>query len=51
MSHVTKILPRIVMMRIRNKIKPEIAAEQSGFVQGKGTAIGIVILRTLIEST
>ena len=49
MSHVTKILLRIVMMRIRNKIKPEIAAEQSGFVEGKGTANGIFMLRTLIE--
>ena len=37
------------MMRIRNKIKPEIAAEQSGFVEGKGTANGIFMLRTLIE--
>ncbi|GFS15743.1 LINE-1 retrotransposable element ORF2 protein [Elysia marginata] len=37
MSHVTKILLRVVMMRIRSKIKPEIADEQYGFVEGKGT--------------
>ncbi|GFS26516.1 LINE-1 retrotransposable element ORF2 protein [Elysia marginata] len=36
-SHVTKILLRVVMMRIRSKIKPEIADEQYGFVEGKGT--------------
>ena len=39
MSHVTKILLRIVMMRVRNKIRPEIAEEQCGFVEGKGTII------------
>ena len=33
MSHVTKILLRIIMMRVRNKIRPEIAEEQCGFVE------------------
>ncbi|GFS18696.1 LINE-1 retrotransposable element ORF2 protein [Elysia marginata] len=32
MSHITKILLRVIMTRVRNKIKPEIAAEQCGFV-------------------
>ena len=49
MSHVTKILLRIIMMRSRNKIRPEIAAEQCGFVEGKGTANAIFMLRTIIE--
>ncbi|GFO09466.1 DNA replication licensing factor mcm8 [Plakobranchus ocellatus] len=49
MSHVTKLLLRIIMMRVRNKIKPEIAEEQCGFVEGKGTTNAIYILRTLIE--
>ena len=49
MSHVTKLLLRIIMMRIRNKINPEIAEEQCGFVEGKGTTNAIFILRTLIE--
>ena len=49
MSHVTKILLRIIMMRVRNKIKPEIAEEQCGFVEGKGTSNAILKLRTLIE--
>ena len=33
----------------RNKINPEIAEEQCGFVEGKGTTNAIFILRTLIE--
>ncbi|GFN97983.1 dolichyl-phosphate beta-glucosyltransferase [Plakobranchus ocellatus] len=49
MSHITKILLRIVMLRVRNKIKPEIAEEQCGFVEGKGTTNALYILRTLIE--
>ena len=36
-------------MRVRNKINPEIAEEQCGFVEGKGTTNAIFILRTLIE--
>ena len=42
MSHVTKLLLRIIMMRVRNKMNPEIA-------EGKGTTHAIFILRTLIE--
>ena len=49
MSHVTKLLLRIIMMRVRNKLNPEIAEEQCGFVEGKGTTNAIFILRTLIE--
>ena len=49
MSHVTKILLRIIMLRERNKINPEIGEEQCGFVAGKGTSNAIYILRTLIE--
>ncbi|RUS77743.1 hypothetical protein EGW08_014502 [Elysia chlorotica] len=49
MSHMTKILLRIIMKGVRNKIKPEIAEEQCGFVEGKGTANAIFILRNLLE--
>ncbi|GFR85386.1 RNA-directed DNA polymerase from mobile element jockey-like [Elysia marginata] len=49
MSHVTKILLRVVMIRIRNKIKPEIADEQYGFLEGKGTTNAIYTLGTLIQ--
>ncbi|GFO42831.1 endonuclease-reverse transcriptase [Plakobranchus ocellatus] len=48
-SHITKILLKIIKLRIRNKIKPEIAEEQCGFVEDKGTSNAIYILRTLIE--
>ena len=51
MSHVTKILLRIVMMRVRNKVRPEIAEKQCGFVEGKGTSNAIFMLRTIIERT
>ena len=48
-SHLTKILLRIVMGRVRNKVKREIGEEQCGFVEGKGTANGIFLLRNLME--
>ncbi|GFS11191.1 LINE-1 retrotransposable element ORF2 protein [Elysia marginata] len=51
MSHVTKILLRVVMMRVRNRIGQEIAEEHCGFVEGKRTLTtnAIHMLRTLIE--
>ena len=49
MSHITKILLNILMARMRNKITPEIAEEQCGFVKDKGTRNAICMLRTLIE--
>ena len=49
MSHVTKVLLRVILMRVRNKIHPEIAEERCGFVEGKGTANAVYMLRTLIE--
>ena len=49
MSHLTKILLRIIMNRTRNKIRPGIAQEQCGFVEGKGTANAIYTLKTVIE--
>ena len=39
------------MMRVRNKVRPEIAEEQCGFVEGKGTSNAIFMLRTIIERT
>ena len=49
MRHVTKILLRIIMMRIRNKILPEIAQEQCGFIEDKGTVNAQYVIRTIIE--
>ena len=36
-------------MQFRNKIKPELAQEQGGFVEEKGTIKAMYILRTIIE--
>lgn len=49
MSHVTKILARIILKRMRNKINPEIGDEQCGFVADRSTSNAIYILRTLVE--
>ena len=49
MSHVTKILLRIIMLRMRNKIKSEIGDDQCGFDEGKGTTNAIYMLKTLGE--
>ena len=38
MSHVMKVLLRVIMMRERNKIRLEIAEEQCGFVEGNDTS-------------
>ena len=37
LSHITKIILRITMMLVGNKIKPEIAEEQCGFFVGRKT--------------
>ena len=50
MSHITKILlKKILMARMGNKITPEIAEEQCGFVKDKGTRHAIYMIRTLKE--
>jgi len=36
-SHASKILLRIILVRIRVKTETEIADEQAGFRQGRGT--------------
>ncbi|GFR60591.1 endonuclease-reverse transcriptase [Elysia marginata] len=49
MSHATKILLRIVMIRIRSKTRPEVAESKFGFVRNKGTPNAIFTLSMLIE--
>ena len=51
MSHVTKVLLKILMMRMRNKIKSEIAEEQYEFMTDKSRRNAIFIFRMLIERT
>ena len=49
MGHITKLLLRIIMLRIRSKIKLETAEDQCGFVKGKGTINAIVCIYTYSE--
>ena len=49
MSHVTKIILRVILLRARSKIRPEISEEQYGLMQDKGTRNAIYILSTLAE--
>lgn len=49
MSHVTKLLLRICVNRMRKKINFEIAEEQYGFQPDKGTRNAIFVLRVLSE--
>ena len=44
MSHMTKVILRVIMLRIRNKIHPEISTEQYGFTKDKGTKNAIFVL-------
>ena len=49
MSHVTKLVQRIVINRIRGRTLDEIAPVQYGFMPDKGTGNAIFVLRTLVE--
>ena len=37
MSHITKVLLRVLLCRMRNKIQPEISEKQFGFVADRAT--------------
>ena len=49
MSHVTKLLLKIIQQRMANKIDKEVNRLQSGFRPGTGTREGIFNLRTICE--
>ena len=49
MSHVTKLVFRIVINRIRGRTLHEIAPEQYGFMPDKGIGNAIFVLRMLVE--
>ena len=49
MSHVTKILLKIILYRNSEAIDREIGENQSEFRKGKGTREGIFNLRTISE--
>ena len=49
MSHILKLLLRIVLQRIRQKILPEIPQNQFGFMKDRGASNAIFVLRVLGE--
>ena len=49
MSHVVKIVLRILMWRVRKSIRPEIGKEQYGFMKDTGTRNAIFTLRMICE--
>ena len=49
MSHTPKLLLKILMARLRNKIRPEISETQFGFVADKGTTNAIYTITTIAE--
>ena len=49
MSQITKIVLRVIIHRITNKLRDEIAVEQYGFLAGKGTSNAIFVVRNLME--
>lgn len=49
MSHITKLILRVLMRRIRSKLLPEINEEQFGFRKDSGTRNAIFVLRLIGE--
>ena len=49
MSHILKMILRIILMRNRQKIENGISELKSGFMAGKGTRQGIFNLRMICE--
>ena len=49
MSHMLKILLKVILKRNKHKIESVISETHSGFMAGKGTREGIYNLRTIIE--
>lgn len=49
MSHILKVILKVILVRNRQKIESEISNLQSGFMSGKGTREGIFNMRMLCE--
>ena len=49
MSHITKLILRIIMERVHSRIRPEIGIEQCGFVEDTGTRNAIFMVRMISE--
>ena len=48
-SHVFKVLLRVILLPNRSTIEKELSETQSGFISGKGTREGIFNMRTICE--
>eukprot|EP00057_Strongylocentrotus_purpuratus_P027795 XP_011682269.1 PREDICTED: RNA-directed DNA polymerase from mobile element jockey-like [Strongylocentrotus purpuratus] len=49
MSHITKIILRVLLQRARNHLTPEISNVQFGFVKDAGTRNAVFALRSIAE--
>ena len=49
MSHITKLMLKVLIKRMKRPIRQEIADVQCKFTEGKGTTNAIFIMRNLIE--
>ena len=49
MSHLLKVILKVILLRNRQKIEKEISNLQSGFTSGKGTREGIFNMRMICE--
>ena len=49
LSHIMKLLKRILDVRIRKKVDKELGEEQQGFRKGRGTTDGMFALRQMVE--
>ena len=49
LSHIMKLLERILDKRLRERVEPELGEEQLGFRKGRGTTDGMFSLRQLVE--
>ena len=49
LSHIMKLLERILDIRIRKKVEQELGEEQHGFRNGRGTTDGMFALRQMVE--
>ena len=49
LSHVLKLLERVIDARIRRRVEGDFGEEQQGFRKGRGTADGMYFLRQMVE--
>ena len=49
MSHITKLILKIIMERLHSRIRPEIGIEHCGFVHDTGTRKAVFMVRMISE--